>query len=99
QVVARERGQLDDAADEEAGEAGGAAQPRGLAETARRDAADVDAAPFFAAGIAFADVVVGAIAADDGDGVAAVCERDGQIAPVLGGRGDVGIESLIKKEK
>ena len=71
EVVAGKRCQLDDAADEEAGKAGGAAQARGLAETARRDAANVDAAPLLAARIALAGVVVGAVAADDRDVVAA----------------------------
>src|SRR5262249_33690717 len=79
-------------------EISGAAPARFLAEAGSHDAANLDTPPRLAGGVALTGVVVGAIAADDGDVMTVLDQPGCQIAGVLCCRRAVGIERLIENE-
>ena len=83
---------------EVAAEVNRAPPPSCLAQTERRNPADLDAAPHLMVRISLTWIVVSPPAAHDRDVVAPLHELHREIARVLGRRRDVRVERLIEKE-
>src|SRR5439155_18672917 len=81
-----------------AAEVGRAAPAGRLSKAERRNSSNLHAAPLLARRIPLGGIVVRALAADDGHVVALARQGHCEIAEVLSGGRDVGIERLIEEE-